>query len=322
LSVRGELERATDLSEESLALSEGVGSVRGATFSLFNIGITWYVRGDVGRALRFLEEALALSREVGDPSMIASISTHLGYTHLLDGDLERARMLSREAATILREQNHRHSVALVLDNLGWAALLENDSERAATVFTEGLMLRREIGEKEAVPGNLEELASVAGTQGETRRAARLFGAARMLREAMSVQQEYGEHALEAPYFSAARTQLDETSWEAAFEEGRAMTYEEAVEYALFEEESDPSTSPILRVSANEEPLSALTHREREVATLVVRGLTNRQIASELVISEHTAATHVGRILKKLVLRSRAQIDSQLAERRLPTADPS
>jgi DNA-binding NarL/FixJ family response regulator len=48
-------------------------------------------------------------------------------------------------------------------------------------------------------------------------------------------------------------------------------------------------------------------REREVAILVARGLTNRQIASELVISERTADVHVSNILGKLVLSSRAQV---------------
>ncbi len=44
-----------------------------------------------------------------------------------------------------------------------------------------------------------------------------------------------------------------------------------------------------------EPRDRLTRREREVALLVGRGLTNRRIALELIISEHTAATHVRRL---------------------------
>jgi DNA-binding NarL/FixJ family response regulator len=61
-------------------------------------------------------------------------------------------------------------------------------------------------------------------------------------------------------------------------------------------------------------------REKEVAILVAKQLTNRQIATELSICEHTAATHVRRILKKLGLQSRAQIGSWLAEQQPPTAD--
>jgi DNA-binding NarL/FixJ family response regulator len=55
------------------------------------------------------------------------------------------------------------------------------------------------------------------------------------------------------------------------------------------------------------PLTLLTRRELEVAALIAQGLTNRDIAQELVISERTADTHVGNILSKLRLTSRAQI---------------
>jgi DNA-binding NarL/FixJ family response regulator len=97
-----------------------------------------------------------------------------------------------------------------------------------------------------------------------------------------------------------------------------MSLEEVVDYAL----SDTiSTSPAQEVPQAREPAGELTQREEEVAALVARGMTNRQIASELVISEHTVATHVGRILKKLGLQSRAQIGSWLTGQP-PTADPN
>jgi DNA-binding NarL/FixJ family response regulator len=54
---------------------------------------------------------------------------------------------------------------------------------------------------------------------------------------------------------------------------------------------------------------------------VARGLTNRQISSELVISEHTAATHVRKILKKLRLQARAQGGSWMAQQRPSSTDP-
>jgi DNA-binding NarL/FixJ family response regulator len=85
---------------------------------------------------------------------------------------------------------------------------------------------------------------------------------------------------------------------------------EAVEYAFSEEEKiDPPTT-----SAPEEPsagqaLLVLTRREREVAALIAQGMSNRQISTELSISERTAANHVAKILKKLDLHSRAHIAS-------------
>ncbi len=119
--------------------------------------------------------------------------------------------------------------------------------------------------------------------------------------------------LHEPQLIAARSKPDEASWEAAFAEGLAMTFEEAVAYALSEEESDLSASPISRAPSNDEPVSILTRREREVAALVARGLTNRQVARELSISERTAANHVAKILTKLGLTSRTQIGALIVE---------
>ncbi|WP_309239363.1 helix-turn-helix transcriptional regulator [Actinomadura sp. J1-007] len=55
------------------------------------------------------------------------------------------------------------------------------------------------------------------------------------------------------------------------------------------------------------PPSTLTPREREVARLIARGLSNRGIAEELFISPATAARHVTNILTKLGFTSRAQV---------------
>ena len=77
---------------------------------------------------------------------------------------------------------------------------------------------------------------------------------------------------------------------------------------------NPLTTTLVAVPEQQQPSAdertgRLTAREREVALLVARGLTNRQIAQQLSISEYTVANHVRKILKKLGLRSRAQISS-------------
>ena len=64
---------------------------------------------------------------------------------------------------------------------------------------------------------------------------------------------------------------------------------------------------LLRNAPPELGVGRLTDREWEVAMLVARGLSNRQIAAELVLSERTVDTHVSHILRKLGLVSRAQI---------------
>jgi non-specific serine/threonine protein kinase len=121
--------------------------------------------------------------------------------------------------------------------------------------------------------------------------------------------------LHEPQLVAAHSRLDQGAWEKSFAEGQAMGLEGAVEYALSEEEPDTSTSPVSTVPPTEQTTPNLTQREREVALLLARGLTNRQIARELSISERTAGNHVAKILRKLGLSSRAQIGALVVEDR-------
>ena len=101
-----------------------------------------------------------------------------------------------------------------------------------------------------------------------------------------------------------------------------MPTEQAVAHALSQAESASPSPPSPRPQRGARgDRCALTPREREVAALVARGLTNRQIAAELVITEGTAANHVEHILHKLGFRTRAQIGSWAAEHGLSTADP-
>ena len=235
VGARGELERETELLEECLKLSQEAGSLRGMALSLFCLGAAWRARGDFERATQLLEEALTMFRETGDQGLIASVLTHLGFTFLFQGDLERATATSEEAAAMFREQKHLSYLSEALDSLGWVALLRGDSERARVLYAESLGLKREVGDKLVTPGPLEGLACVAEARGEAERAARLFGASEALREVMGTPPEPGDSALQEPYLSAARSQLDETSWQEVWAEGRAMTLDEAISYALEEE---------------------------------------------------------------------------------------
>jgi DNA-binding CsgD family transcriptional regulator len=90
-----------------------------------------------------------------------------------------------------------------------------------------------------------------------------------------------------------------------------MGLEEAVEYALSEEGPATPLTTVPEQSSAEEPPPSLTRREWEVANLLERRFTNRQIASELHLSVRTVNKHVANILRKLNLRSRTQVDTTL-----------
>ncbi|MEV5647395.1 helix-turn-helix transcriptional regulator [Nocardia sp. NPDC052254] len=102
----------------------------------------------------------------------------------------------------------------------------------------------------------------------------------------------------------ARKALGTRGFDAAFRRGQAMSANEAIGYAL--EENTVTTT------RTADTTRALTKREQQVAKLVALGLSNKQIATKLVISQRTAEGHVEHILGKLGFTSRAQIAASIA----------
>jgi predicted ATPase/DNA-binding CsgD family transcriptional regulator len=310
--IRGDYERAREPSRESLALGREAEDKLTVVWSLLNLGSVASDQGDHERATQFYEEGLALCRESGYTTPLPNFLSSLGCEFMLQGDQERARTLIEEATTLVRRQRQRGRVRGPvkgpLERLGWAAFLLGDQERAKIWYEENLRLSQELGNKLIAAESLEGLACAVGTKEEAERAAKLFGAAQGLREAIGYQQSPSERAVQEPYLVAARSRVEET-WEAAFAEGRAMELEEAVEYALAEEELSTITSSAAPTEQLSAPMSehpaGLTPREIEVLGLVAAGMTNAQIAKELFVSPRTVETHLTSIYHKLGVSSRA-----------------
>jgi len=108
----------------------------------------------------------------------------------------------------------------------------------------------------------------------------------------------------------ARAVLDEAAFERASTIGEALSIEEAAALAM----TVPDPPQLVKRSPmHSDKASPLTARELAVARRIARGLTNKQIAAELVIAEGTADRHVANILGKLRFRSRAQVAAWVVE---------
>jgi DNA-binding CsgD family transcriptional regulator len=282
---------------------------------LTSFGIIADRQGDHERAAALFEEALSLHRNVGDVRGVAVSLNNLGFAMLSRGDGERAMTLFEEALARDRENRDAEGIACSLVNLGLAALIRGKLGRAAKLLEESLAVLQEVQNKQTMVECLEAMAAVAGARRQTRRAARLWGATQAVRENIEAPLPPDERALLEPYLANARARVGEAAWEAAYAEGRAMGLEEAVEYALVAEELAPSALLPPEHPSVGRQVAALSSREKEVAALVARGLSNRQIASKLFISKRTVDHHVAKILKKLSLSSREQVASWLSEHR-------
>jgi predicted ATPase/DNA-binding SARP family transcriptional activator/DNA-binding CsgD family transcriptional regulator len=314
--VQGDYERSMALSEESLTLWRELGDMAGAAAALSNLGWAALFQNQLERASTRAEEAVPLQRASGDMEGLARTLPIPGLAAAAQHDYEQAAALHEESLALARKVEDNFAIILSLALGAFVSLGLGDYGRVRDLCAEGLELSRQLKMRYLTATHLHISATVAGSQGQPVHSARLWGAAEALREAVgTIFSPLDRHFYE-PYIAAARTQLDKAAWEAAWAEGRAMTFEAMIEYALSEERRAPTTT-----STPEEPPAGgqqtlLTRREREVAALVGRGLTNRQISAELVLSEHTVATHVCKILKKLGLHSRAQIAAWVAEQPL------
>jgi len=313
--VQGDYERSEALGEEALALFRSLGDERGATDALYSVGMTALFWMNLEPASAVLEEA-ASQRASGDEVGLGR-NFH-ALVSVADGqhDYERALALHEEGLRLARKTQDDYGILFLLFT-GASACVghDGDHQRARTPLREGLELSQPLQMSRLTVYQLHVAAALAGSLGQPRRAARLWGAAEASREALRVVLSPFQRHIYGPHIATARTQLSEEAWEAAFVEGQAMSLEEAVGYALSEKESfrpTETTAPGQRVP-EDISLPALTRREEEVAVLVARGFTNHQIARDLSISEHTAATHVARNLKKLGFHSRVQVASLVIE---------
>jgi non-specific serine/threonine protein kinase len=176
------------------------------------------------------------------------------------------------------------------------------------LFEEGLTVSAELGNESDVVHGLEGLASIAGAEGSFVRAARLWGAAGALLEEIEVgvHTYVPDRSLQQSQVAAAHARLDEEEFEAAWAEGRMMTSEQAIQYAL-EQVAAPKQAA---AEANPAGLSA---REAEVLRLVAGGLTNAEVAEKLFLSSRTVDWHLGSIYRKLGSHSRTEAARFAAE---------
>jgi hypothetical protein len=142
-----------------------------------------------------------------------------------------------EALALSREMNDTPGEAIGLLVLGIAKMQGGEFERAGALVEESLPLHRELGLERDLAECLEIMAEVAGGLGQERRAARLWGAAGALRQATDNPWLLFERRLHEPYLAAARSRMEEAEWSEAWQEGLAMTLDEAVSFALEEEEA-------------------------------------------------------------------------------------
>jgi DNA-binding CsgD family transcriptional regulator len=297
--------------EEGLAIARELGAKRLMISAFTDLGFIAHGQGDDALGTVRLTEALVIARELGDKFHTGESLIYLGNMARCQHDYASARSLFEEGLALFQELEDQFNIPDTLSFLGQLAQQEGDYRQAEIHFRESLRGWRALGNTQwkGVVVCLEGLACVCTFHRQFAEAARLFGAAEALQQALSISSS----AMGAE-ISALRTQLGEVAFAAAWAEGRALSAEQAIDYALTLPPITTSPVPPVmhEVVAHESVIFAsssypagLSAREIEVLRLLAQGLTYAQIADKLLISRRTVNAHMTSIYGKLGVTSRA-----------------
>ena len=305
----GNYTTAPGLFEEALEIYRKLEDPRGIGDMLMQLGWAYMRMGMYARVGPYMGEALFLFREIGNASGTGFVLGGLGELAIRQGRYEQAERFLQDSLAVREKHGHKWGMAASLGSLGWVALRQQDFKRVRALLRESLALRQELSDKGGIAWCLEKLAETKYRQSQHREAAKIFGFAELLRAPIGSvidpadQPEY-EHIV-----SDLRSALGAEDFAALWAEGAAMPAEAVIELAL--SETGPG-SP----RAERERYGGLTSREREVATLIAQGKSNREIAEAMTVGIKTIETYVTRILNKLGFDSRVQIAMWAVERGL------
>jgi predicted ATPase/DNA-binding CsgD family transcriptional regulator/transcriptional regulator with XRE-family HTH domain len=342
--VRGYLSEGRDWLE--LAHERASGNPLLYLESLLGLGRLAFWQVDLDRAAGVLQEARALAAKNAEPCLAARAATWLGAVRRRQARFSDARHLLEESLLQHELNDDRASAAWAIFNLALIANRERGTPESVQLNDEALRRYRALGDVRSVamlsvllaadlvdlghfqrvPSLLEDalgaleatgdrvylttglvtFAYTAAHMGQPLRSARLLGAVESINEALGAPLPPNSRQTFDIALGSVRTQAEATAIDQALEAGRRMSLEEAIgQVREMARQGGGQSRPHTRPSGS--LTDPLTPRERAVVRLLVRGLSDRDIAQELGITARTAGVHVRNVLTKLGLRSRWQV---------------
>ena len=309
LSMHGEYSRGQALFEEAVMLFRKAGDELWVGVTLVESAIfLWFTLGDTATIRQRLHEGQALIDKVGDRHWSAWSIGIAALVALREGEMDRAASLARESLAIWRQLDDRWYIAWALHVLGRVEVQRGDLRAAYSSYQESLALAQEPGEEWLTSFSLEGLAGVTAAQGAYRWAAQLWGAAEALREVMAVPLMPADRAGYEQAVQSTSAQMGALAFAAAWQEGRAMTPEQVLAAqgrVTIPSPTQAGSRSTLPTKISPSSSSGLTVREVEVLRLVAQGLSDTQVAEQLVISPRTVNWHLTSIYSKIGVSSRA-----------------
>jgi non-specific serine/threonine protein kinase len=302
----GQYDVGTARLEEAVALAQDLGDGPGLVRALGTLSLLAYLQGQTARWPSLAAEPDAACSGA-DPRTLSFALTGLGLLAHEAGEQVRATSYLEEALAMSQRAGNESGMASALGGLVLVAQAQGDWARAVRLLTEGLQLARELGYPRGLARYAHVVVGVSAAWAPAPVLARLLGAADAQRARASFPLSPRHQAAYDQLVAAVRGNLGDEAFAASWAAGCALSVDQIVEEALALLEVPPTEDDGLE-SPPQAPRAKglLSPREQEVLELVAEGLTNKQIAERLVISQSTAKYHLTSLLNKLGADNRTQ----------------
>jgi predicted ATPase/DNA-binding CsgD family transcriptional regulator len=308
----GDYARAVALCRESLILYQELGDIRGIALAYHRLGGA-YSRIDDTEARSVLEKSVSLYREIDDKGGLAYSLMSLGTINLTRKEYALAHFQLGEGLELSRALGIKEGTAWSLLMLALLFLTEEQLSNVSSLLEESLTLFKEIRNKQGWARTLLLMGELMSRQGKYAEARSLLEESLILLKEVGSRQFIAQALLKLASTAAkqgdsqdARTYYEEClaiMEDLKIETGLTASLEEFRNAYLSQQRLESRTTYSLSDSAPVNP-AGLTMREVEVIRLVANGLTNAQIAQELVISTRTVNAHLRSIYNKVEVSSR------------------
>jgi predicted ATPase/DNA-binding CsgD family transcriptional regulator len=296
LKCRADPLAAQALLQQGIILFQEIGDQAGAARCILTHGAASLVLGDSERGRREIAESLVGCQACGDALGVAWCYDLLGIAAFVRGEYIEASSYLLQSATQFERLDAPLGACHALVDLGLTLRLEGKLSDALSTYRKALRYQRDYRFTTESADTLDGIAAIAAALNRLDRAAKLSGAAAGWRETYQQEQWFPMPNDFQKSAASVRHRLGERAWFEAYEAGRRLNSERAMQLA--EDAVSDVEEELQRKS------SGLTDREIDVLRLVADGLSNAEIAERLVLSQRTVHAHLRSIFDKLGVNTR------------------